>query len=263
MNRYFLEVSYIGTNYAGFQVQKNANTVQSEIEKAMGILFRRSIILTGSSRTDTGVHALQNYFHFDSEESIQSEMIYNINALLPGDIAVINLIAVGPESHCRFDAIARRYEYYIYRFKNPFLADRAYYYPYTMDIVKLQEAAQILCSYKDYRAFSKRRTQVRSYDCTIFESNWRIENGKMIYHVKGNRFLRGMVRGLVGTMLHVGKGKMQLEEFRKIIEEKNPALADFSVPAKGLFLKEVIFPQNYFVNDNETKNSNTNDLVVV
>lgn len=249
----------MGTNYAGFQVQKNANTVQAEIEKALRILLRRNITLTGSSRTDAGVHALQNYFHFDIEENIGSDMVYNINALLPHDIAVINLIPVEPDSHCRFDAIARQYAYHIYRFKNPFLADRAYYYPYTMDIGRLQEAAQTLYSYRDYTAFSKRRTQVQSYDCTIIESNWSMAGGQLIYNIKGNRFLRGMVRGLVGTMLHIGKGKMLLEKFQAIIEEKNSSLVDFSVPAKGLFLNEVIFSEEYFVRNIKTKNStNTN-----
>jgi tRNA pseudouridine38-40 synthase len=247
MIRYFLEVSYIGTNYAGFQVQKNANTVQSEIEKALATLFRREITLTGSSRTDAGVHALQNFFHFDSAVSIPQNIIYNINALLPPDIAAINLIEVEAGSHCRFDAIARRYAYHIYRFKNPFFADRAYYYPFPLDIAKLEAAAEMLYSYKNYTAFSKRRTQVQTYDCTITESGWNVEEGQMVYRVKGNRFLRGMVRGLVGTMLHVGKGKMQLEEFRKIIEQRNSSLVDFSVPAKGLFLEKIIFPDNHFV----------------
>lgn len=246
MNRYFLEVSYIGTSYAGFQVQKNANTIQSEIEKAFLTVLRRNIILTGSSRTDSGVHAMQNYFHFDSSEKINTEVVYNLNALLPCDIAVISLIQVGSGCHCRFDAIARQYAYHIYRFKNPFLQDRGYYYPYVMDISRLQDAAEVLYAYSDYRAFSKRRTQVQTYECRIIESRWIYEDGQMIYNVKGNRFLRGMVRGLVGTMLQVGKGKLQIEEFRKIIEAKDSSLVDFSVPAKGLFLKEVIFPPDYF-----------------
>lgn len=246
MNRYFLETSYIGTNYAGFQIQKNADSIQSEVEKALGIVLRVKIALTGSSRTDAGVHALQNYFHFDSIDVIPSDIVYNINSILPRDIAVIRLIAVSPQSHCRFDAVARLYTYHIYRFKNPFLADRAYYYPYAMDVQLLQAAAEILYQYTDYTAFSKRRTQVQSYDCTIFESSWKTENQEMIYTVRGNRFLRGMVRGLVGTMLQIGKGKMQLDQFRKIIEEKDSSLVDFSVPAKGLFLEEVIFPEKYF-----------------
>lgn len=247
MNRYFLEVSYIGTNYAGFQIQKNAISIQSEIEKAFLIILRIKITLTGSSRTDAGVHACQNFFHFDCNEAISSDIIYNINAVLPNDIAVKNLMAVTPESHCRFDAVARLYTYHIYRFKNPFLSDRAYYYPYSMDIKRLQDVAHVLYEYKDYTAFSKRRTQVQTYECTILESSWCMRDAELIYSVKSNRFLRGMVRGLVGTMLQVGKNKMQIDQFRKIIEEKKSSLVDFSVPAKGLFLEQVIFPENYFI----------------
>ncbi|MBC7829256.1 MAG: tRNA pseudouridine(38-40) synthase TruA [Chitinophagaceae bacterium] len=246
MNRYFLETSYIGTNYAGFQIQKNAISIQFEIEKALEVLLRRKISLTGSSRTDAGVHALQNYFHFDYSELISNDIVYNINAILPNDIVVNNLLAVKPESHCRFDAVARLYAYHIYRFKNPFLADRAYYYPYEVDIQGMQAAAELLYGYTDYTAFSKRRTQVQTYECSVFESSWKIEKEEMIYTVKANRFLRGMVRGLVGTMLHIGRGKMQLDQFRKIIEDKNSSLVDFSAPAKGLFLEEVIFAENYF-----------------
>jgi tRNA pseudouridine38-40 synthase len=246
MNRYFLEVSYVGTKYAGFQIQKNAITIQSEIEKALSILLRTAINLTGSSRTDAGVHAFQNYFHFDLTSSLSATIIYNLNAILPDDIAIIKLIEVSPERHCRFDAVARLYTYHIYRFKNPFLTDRSYYYPYAIDIDRLQEAADLLPGYLNYTAFSKRRTQVKSHDCRILESRWSMHEDQMIYTIKGNRFLRGMVRGLVGTMLHVGKGKMPLDQFRKIIEDKNSSLVDFSVPAKGLFLNEVIFPAEYF-----------------
>ena len=249
MNRYFLEVSYLGSNYAGFQVQINANTIQAEIEKALQILFRRTISLTGSSRTDAGVHAFQNYFHFDIDAVISADIVYNVNALLPGDIAVTRLVSVAPGNHCRFDAVARRYAYHIYRSKNPFLEDRAYYYPYKLDIGMLQEAANILNLYTDYRAFSKRRTQVKTYECAILESQWSMQGAELIYHVKGNRFLRGMVRGLVGTMLHLGRGKMTIREFKQIIEEGNSSRVDFSIPARGLFLLEVIFPDDYFLFD--------------
>lgn len=250
MNRYFLEVSYIGTNYAGFQVQENANTVQAELEKALCVLLRKEMQLTGSSRTDSGVHALQNYFHFDSNVALRPDLVYNINAILPGDISVSRLINVSHHSHCRFDAIARRYSYHLYRRKNPFLADRAYYYPYAMNIEKLQEAANVLFEYSDYRAFSKRRTQVKTFECRILEAQWRVVGDETIFFVKGNRFLRGMVRGLVGTMLKVGRGRTSVEEFRKIIEDGEPSRSDFSVPATGLILREVIFPGDYF-NDAE------------
>jgi tRNA pseudouridine38-40 synthase len=246
MKRYFLELSYIGTNYAGFQIQKNAGTVQSEIEKALQTVLRKPVTLTGSSRTDAGVHALQNYFHFDFEESINSKLVYNVNAILPFDIAVNKLLEVNPENHCRFDAVARQYVYYIYWYKNPFLYDRAFYYPYKLNMDRLNEAAGLLYNYNDYSAFSKRRTQVQSFDCSILESNWSVADHQLLYTVKANRFLRGMVRGLVGTMLQIGRGKLGVQQFKEIIENKDPSQVDFSAPAKGLFLHQVLFPAEYF-----------------
>ena len=153
MSRYFLEVSYLGTAYAGFQVQENAITVQEEMEKALATCFREKIVLTGSSRTDTGVHALQNYFHFDFDEAVDERKIYNINALLPPDIAVKRIIRVHDGAHCRFDAVARQYAYTIYRKKDPFIADRAYYYPYTLKMELMEEAAGVLREYTEFEAF--------------------------------------------------------------------------------------------------------------
>lgn len=241
----------MGTRYAGFQVQKNANTIQAEVEKALAILLRKPVMLTGSSRTDSGVHAVQNYFHFDTEDKLQDEVVYNINALLPDDIALKKLIPVGSDHHCRFDAVARLYTYRLYRFKDPFLRDQAYYYPYKLNIDLLQAAADQLLQYSDYTSFSKRRTQVQTYECKIFESRWDDVDGKIIFTVRGNRFLRGMVRGLVGTMLHVGRGKMELSEFKQVVEGKNSASVDFSVPAKGLFLMRVDFRDGYLREEKE------------
>lgn len=242
--RYFLEVSYKGTKYSGFQVQENANSVQSEVEKAFFTLQRHPIILTGSSRTDTGVHAHQNFFHFDFEFPIHEQFLYKINAIVPRDIVVKNIYAVSEEAHSRFDAISRTYHYFVYRSKNPFLEDRAYYYPYTVDLITLNKAATILKEYTDFTSFSKRNTQVKTFLCTIIESEWNKTSDGIFYHVKGNRFLRGMVRGLVGTMLRAGTGKISLEQFRHIIEAKDCTKADFSVPAHGLFLENVEFPPN-------------------
>jgi tRNA pseudouridine38-40 synthase len=246
MNRYFLEVAYKGTNYAGSQVQANAITVQAEIEKAMEIFFRKQFVLTGSSRTDAGVHALQNYYHFDSPNPIEENVIYNINAILPADITIKGLIPVKANAHCRFDAIAREYEYRIYQLKNPFLQDRAYYFPFKMAFDKLTEAAAVLIDYTDFTSFSKRNSQVKTFDCSIMQSNWHMEESEWVYRVKGNRFLRGMVRGLVGTMLKVGTGKMEINAFKNVIEAKDNALADFSVPGQGLYLARIEYPKNYF-----------------
>jgi len=244
--RYFVEVSYRGTSYSGFQSQKNANTIQAEVEKAFKILLKEEIQLTGSSRTDTGVHALQNYFHFDTKGELSSQLLYNLNALLPSDIVVRNLHKVRDEAHCRFDAITREYKYYVYQKKNPFLEGKAYYYPYTLDVELMQKAATIIKEYSDFTSFSKRNTQVKSFTCDIQESHWIIEGECFIYQVKANRFLRGMVRALVATMLKVGRNKTNPDNFRTIIESKDCTLADFSAPPEGLFLVQVAFPNNYF-----------------
>jgi tRNA pseudouridine38-40 synthase len=242
LQRFFLEVKYKGTNYSGFQAQDNANTIQAEIEKAFFILQRKEIILTGSSRTDTNVHAIQNFFHFDVEESLHQQFLYKMNAILPRDIVLKNVYAVKKEAHCRFDAISRTYQYYIYHKKDPFLEDRAYFYPYTINLDLMKEAASVIKEYHDFTSFSKRNTQVKTYLCNIIESEWKKENDLLVYRVSSNRFLRGMVRGLTGTMLQIGRGKLSIEDFRKIIESKDCSLADFAVPGHGLFLIEVNYP---------------------
>lgn len=247
MNRYFLEVCYKGANYAGFQVQENAATIQQAVEKVLFTYLRQPITLTGSSRTDTGVHARQNFFHFDIDRDIPQKALYNFNAMLPADIAINNLYRVPAEAHCRFDALAREYEYSIYQEKSPFLVDRAYYFPYKLDLVAMREAAAMILEYRDFTSFSKRNSQVRTMNCTILYSEWvEREGGLTVYRVKGNRFLRGMVRGLVGTMLQVGRGKLTLDGFRAVIDAKDCTEADFSVPGHGLFLCKVEYPDGYF-----------------
>ncbi len=243
MARYFVEVAYIGTNYSGFQVQSNANTIQAEVEKAFSILYNQPFEMTGASRTDAGVHAFQNFFHFDSSNiEINEKHIYNLNAILPDNIVIKNLFRVKDDSHCRFDAISRSYEYVIYNNKDPFLKDRAYYYPYKIDIDLLNRATAMLMKFTDFSSFSKRNTQVNNFNCEIKESIWEVKQNTIIYHVTANRFLRGMVRGLVGTMLRAGTKKIDLLQFESIIKSGNCSLADFSVPAHGLYLKTVLYP---------------------
>jgi tRNA pseudouridine38-40 synthase len=239
MPRYFLELAYKGTKYSGFQIQKNANSIQQEVEKALGIFFRTRFELTGSSRTDGGVHALQNFFHFDYEGVIENQVLYNINAILPPDIVINDIYPVAPDAHCRFDAVSREYRYYIYRRKDPFLADRAWFYPYTLDRDTLNAASALIPAYQDFTSFAKRNTQVKTFFCTVLESGWEENENCLIYRVKANRFLRGMVRGLVGTMVQVGRGKLSVKEFGGILEKKNNQLADFSAPGHGLFLHRV------------------------
>lgn len=247
MPRYFLEVFYKGNGYSGFQSQHNANTIQAELEKAFKILQKEPIIMTGSSRTDAGVHALQNFLHFDYNETIHAHFAYKMNAILPKDIVVKKLISVKPDAHCRFDAISREYKYYIYNAKNPFLVDKAFYFPYKLDIDKLKHAAAIVKGYVDFTSFSKRNTQVKTFICQLETSEWKFENDCLVYNVKANRFLRGMVRALVATMLQVARGKISLKEFQSMIDAKDCTKVSFAVPPHGLFLVNVHYPSTILI----------------
>lgn len=245
MSRYFLELRYKGTAYSGFQRQHNAVTVQAVVEDALRVLVRKPVELTGSSRTDAGVHALQNYFHFDWDDVWPAAWVYKLNAILPPDIAVISVRPVPAEAHCRFDARWREYNYFIYSEKNPFWADRAYYYPYPVDEEALQAAAAVLFEYEDFTSFSKRNTQVKNFRCKILESRWERRGETLVYVVRANRFLRGMVRALTATMLLVGRGKMTVEEWRSVIESRDCTRARFAVPGHGLTLVGVDYPPEW------------------
>jgi tRNA pseudouridine38-40 synthase len=245
MPRYFLELSYKGTAYSGFQVQSNAGSIQEEVEKAFVIFFRKEVFMTGASRTDTGVHARQNFFHFDFEGPIEYEMVYRLNAILPGDICIRGIFPVPENAHCRFDAESREYRYYVYGEKDPFLADRAYFYPYPLNWRDLDTAASMIKEITDFISFSKRNSQVKHHRCSIFESRWVQEEGHSYYRIRANRFLRGMVRGLTGTMLMVGRGYLSIQQFREILDGREPSKVNFNVPAKGLFLDQIIYPNHY------------------
>lgn len=238
MQRYLVEVAYKGTAFGGFQIQQNTNTIQAEVEKAFQIFYKQAFEFTGSSRTDAGVHALQNFFHFDTDVDIQTQT-YHLNAILPADIVITTISKVASDFHCRFNATSREYEYKIYTQKNPFLQDEAHYFPYKLNLTLMQEAAQVLFNHQDYTSFSKKNTQVFTNLCTILKSEWEENQNHISYTVSANRFLRGMVRGLVATMLKVGTGKMSVAQFNSIIEARDYAKADFSAPAKGLWLKKV------------------------
>jgi len=235
MPRYFIELAYHGKAYAGFQKQQNANTIQCEMEKALRTYFRTNFELTGSSRTDAGVHAKQNFFHFDSELTKETfeNTIYHLNAILPPDIVLKNIIQVKQNVHCRFDATFRRYQYNIYTHKDPFQQDTAFFFPYNYNKDILLNCAQELFKHQDFETFSKRNSQVFTYDCTIQQSSWHFAENKLIYTVQANRFLRGMVKGLVGTMLKMATKNKSVEDFRQIITSKDCSKADFSVPSHG------------------------------
>lgn len=245
MPRYFLEVAYKGTRFSGFQIQENAETVQSAVEKAFKVLHRVPVSLTGSSRTDAGVHALQNYFHFDFEQAVNPQFVYKMNAVLPDEVVIKNLYLMHDEAHSRFDAVAREYEYRLYGSKNPFLKGLAYYYPYVLDRALLQESAAIVKEQTNFFAFAKTNTQVKNFRCTIYKSEWIEREDQLIYNVAGNRFLRGMVRLLTATMMKVGRGRLSMEEFKALFQSEEEKCS-FSIPPTGLFLKEVRYPENYF-----------------
>jgi len=244
MHRYFIEVAYKGTNYSGFQVQQNANTIQAELEKALATIFRLPVPLTGSSRTDAGVHALQNFFHFDFESELTHRDVYKLNALLPPDISVSGIFLMPTDAHCRFGAICREYLYHIYRQKNPFLRETAFYYPYQLNIEALHKAATIIKEQTNFFAFAKTNTQVFNFNCVVSQSEWREEGELLIYNVSANRFLRGMVRLLTATQLKLARGVITEENFIQLFKGK--AKCSFSVPPTGLFLKRVQYPANYF-----------------
>ncbi len=245
MSRYFLEVAYKGTHYHGFQIQPGARTIQGEVESALEKIFRHPFFLTGSSRTDAGVHAQQNFFHFDAEGFPDNKCIYNINAVLSPDIVVKNIYPVAATAHCRYDAVERKYHYRVYPGKNPFLAEFGYYFPFKPDFQILQEAAALLKNHQDFTAFSKRNTQVKTYRCSIFAAEWVQEGESVVFQISANRFLRGMIRGLVATMLKTARGISSLEEFQGLLDNQNGKKADFSAPPQGLSLVSVRYPDNF------------------
>ncbi len=243
--RYFIDIAYKGTNFAGWQKQENAHTIQAEIEQKLHWYFKENIEITGSGRTDTGVHALQQIAHFDTSlEITKKDFLHKLNKMLPQSIAINNIYEVKENIHARFDAIKRSYQYHIITKKSPFINHNALYYPYKIDIEKIQEATKILLEYNDFQAFSKVHTEVNNFLCQIYNAFWEIQNHKIIFHISANRFLRGMIRAIVGTLLNVGKNKTTIDEFTEIIIQKNRQNAGESISPDGLYLSEVIYLHN-------------------
>jgi len=245
MKRYFIELSYDGTGFGGFQIQTNKATIQGAVENALAIVYRQPIALTGASRTDAGVHALQNFFHFDTDLVIEPKHLYNLNSILPNSIVVKGLYQVPNDAHARFDAVQRSYIYRIHKAKSPFLEGRSWFYPYPTNTKLLQEAAATLLLYTDFESFSKRSTSVNTFECFVSKAFWVEEEQNLSFHVDANRFLRGMIRGLVGTMLQVGRGQLTMEQWHEIVQSKDEQKVDFSTPAHGLYLSGIKYP-DYF-----------------
>lgn len=238
--RYFIELSFKGTYYHGWQIQPDQNSIQGELTNAISKILQEKIDLIGAGRTDTGVHANQMFAHFDSDKELTNDWVYKINSVLPNDIVVYDIRVVDENAHARFDAISRSYEYHIWLGRNPFELDTSWQiYKQQFDVKKMNEAAKILLEYTDFECFSKVKTDVYTFDCDITEAIWRIEGKKLIFCISANRFLRNMVRAIVGTLIEVGQGKRSLDDFRKVIESKKRSNAGLSVPAQGLFLTQV------------------------
>lgn len=244
--RYFIELQFLGTNYHGWQIQPDAISLQEVIQKALSTLLRETISIVGAGRTDAGVHAKQMFAHFDTDKHFDTNILKNrLNAFLPEDISIISVFNVAENTHARFDAISRSYEYHIYLGKNPFAIKTSWQlYQLNLDVEKMNIAAQILLEHSDFKCFSKSHTDVHTYNCNITSANWEIRNNYLIFHITANRFLRNMVRAIVGTLYNIGIGKLEINELTKIIESRNRSKAGFSVPAKGLFLSKVLYPFN-------------------
>jgi tRNA pseudouridine38-40 synthase len=260
--RYIIEVSYVGTSYHGWQIQPNANTIQEEIEKAISLVLGEKTPINGSSRTDVGVHARQQFAHFESDNlRIDAKKTTNrLNKLLPKDIAVKNINKVFPEQHTRFDALSRKYIYRITRHKNPFESNISALYPQDFNMELMNSAAELLLKYENFKSFCKVKTEVKTYFCKIEEATW-IQNGEVLeFHIKANRFLRGMVRAIVGSLLDVGKGKITITEFEQIILAQDRTKAGNAAKAEGLTLEEVNYPEDYFKNSFEISLAQNSDL---
>ncbi|OFY94665.1 MAG: tRNA pseudouridine(38-40) synthase TruA [Bacteroidetes bacterium RIFCSPLOWO2_12_FULL_31_6] len=239
--RYFIKLGFKGTQYHGWQTQANATSIQSVLDNSLSILLKENIFSTGAGRTDTGVHAKEFYAHFDILEKkiFDENFIGRLNIFLPKDIVVFEIFSVDDKMHARFDATSRTYEYHIHQKKDPFLEQYSCYVYKKLDVEKMNEAAQLLLQYKDFKCFSKSRTQVNNFICDIKSAKWNKDENRLIFTITANRFLRNMVRAIVGTLLEVGCGELSIEDFKKVIESGDRANAGESVDACGLYLTKI------------------------
>ncbi|TMM32074.1 tRNA pseudouridine(38-40) synthase TruA [Polaribacter aestuariivivens] len=238
--RYFIKLSYNGKNYHGWQVQPDVMSVQEKLNFALSTVLQKNIEVVGAGRTDTGVHASQMFAHFDIVKEIEGDIVHKLNSILPSDIVVYQVFKVDNDKHARFDAISRSYEYRIWLGRNPFLLDFSWQiHSQKLDIAAMNDAAKILLEYEDFQTFSKVKTEVYTFNCDVSEAFWKQEGDLLVFHISANRFLRNMVRAIVGTLVDVGLGKITKKDFRAIIESKNRSNAGLSVPAKGLFLTQI------------------------
>ena len=247
--RYFVWLSYDGTVYSGWQIQPGSPTVQQTLNNALSILLREDVETTGAGRTDAGVHASTFVAHFDTDKTPETlnipQLVYKLNRILPSDIAIQRIEAVHPEIHARFSALNRTYHYFICTQKDPFRVGRSWLFERKLNLETMQKAADLLLGFEDFESFSKTNTQVKTFLCDISRAHWEEEEGILRFEITADRFLRNMVRAIVGTLVEVGLGKISPNDFADIIESKDRSQAGYSAPAAGLFLKEILYPKDY------------------
>jgi len=246
--RYFMELAYNGTRFHGWQVQPNAKSVQQSLEHALSTICREPIALTGAGRTDSGVHASYFVAHFDSQMQNldHPDFTYKLNRFLDADVVVFAITKVGAEAHARFDAVSRTYHYFINQQKDPFAQETSWFYTRTLDVERMNEACAVLFDYTDFTSFSKLHTDVKTNNCRMMLAEWLRNGHQLVFTIKADRFLRNMVRAIVGTLVEVGQGKLSLDGVRAVIEAKDRGAAGFSVPAAGLFLADIVYPADIF-----------------
>ncbi len=244
--RYFMTLAYDGSAYHGWQIQPHSVSVQEQIQNALSTLLQKTVEIVGAGRTDTGVHASKMVAHFDLDETDSidcGQMVYRLNKILPRDIAIQRIEPVGDEMHARFSAVSRTYHYYVHTSKNPFLRHYSWQVYGNPDFELMNRAAETIKEYKDFTSFSKVNTDTKTNDCTISEAHWdKVGDGQWRFTITANRFLRNMVRAIVGTLMEVGRGKMSIEQLRNVIEAKDRCRAGDSVPGNALFLVDVKYP---------------------
>jgi tRNA pseudouridine38-40 synthase len=248
--RYFIFISYKGTSYHGWQIQPNSVTVQQILEESLSVVLNEKISTIGAGRTDTGVHATFFCAHFESNSPDLTEswnLVFRLNQYLPSDISVRSIRKVVPDANARYSAVSRTYKYYISKVKDPFFDNSSWYLHGKIDISAMKEACKMLYNYSDFTSFSRLHSGTKSNICKIYNAGWQESDNRLIFNIKADRFIRNMVRAIVGTMVDIGFGKMDLREFEEIIISKDRCEAGKSAPAKGLFLVDIEYPEEIFI----------------
>lgn len=247
--RYFIQLSYNGKDFHGWQNQPNAITVQEVIEDALTKLLRAPIEIVGAGRTDAGVHAQMMIAHFETDQTLNDNLVFKLNSFLPKTIAIQSIKAVKEDAHARFDALSRSYIYRISLVKDVFNFEQSYFFKNKLNVDEMNRAAKILFEYKDFQCFSRSNTDVKTYNCKMMHAQWSVNGDELIFEISADRFLRNMVRAIVGTMLDIGVGKMKVEALHDVIQSKDRSNAGASAPAHGLYLTNIEYPNTVYLND--------------